>query len=81
MTVYYKPWCPWCVQAVNWLKGRNYRFTSVDVLTDAAACQHMRQISGQSLTPTLETEDGKVLADFDVGQLEKFLERRNITPG
>lgn len=81
MTVYIKPWCPWCVQAVNWLKAKNYRFTPVDVLTDAPAYQRMRQISGQSLTPTLETEDGKVLADFDVGQLEKFLREHNITPG
>ncbi len=81
MTVYIKPWCPWCVQAVNWLKSRNFRFTPVDVLTDAAAYQRMRRISGQSLTPTLETGDGKVLADFDVAQLEKFLREHNITPG
>jgi glutaredoxin len=80
MTVYIKPWCPWCVEAVAWLKRRNYRFTPVDVLTDAAAYKRMREISGQSLTPTLETEDGKVLADFDVGQLEKFLKQHNITP-
>jgi glutaredoxin len=81
MTVYIKPWCPWCVQAVNWLKSRNYHFNSVDVLTDAAGYQRMQQISGQTLTPTLETEDGKVLADFDVGQLEKFLREHNITSG
>lgn len=81
MTVYIKPWCPWCVDAVNWLKSRNYRFVPVDVLTDATAYAHMRAISGQSLTPTLETTDGKVLADFDVRQLERFLEEHHITPG
>jgi glutaredoxin 3 len=81
MIVYVKPWCPWCVQAENWLKSRNYRFESVDVLTDAAAYKRMREISGQSLTPTLEMPDGKVLADFDVGQLEKFLREHNIVPG
>lgn len=80
MTVYIKPWCPWCVQAIDWLKSRKYRFEAVDVLTDASAYTHMRNISGQSLTPTLETEDGKVLADFDVGQLEKFLKQHNISP-
>ncbi len=80
MIVYIKPWCSWCVQAVKWLKDRNYRFTPVDVLTDVSAYQRMRQISGQSLTPTLETDDGHVLADFDVGQLEKFLREHNISP-
>jgi carbamoylphosphate synthase small subunit len=41
----------------------------------------MRQISGQSLTPTLEMEDGRVLADFDTRQLEKFLRDRGGTTG
>jgi len=81
MTLYIKPWCPWCVDAVRWLKDRGYRFTSSDVLTDSAAYTRMKEISGQRLTPTLETEDGKVLADFDVGQLEKFLQNHNISPG
>ena len=52
----------------------------MDVLTDAAAYQHMRKISGQSLTPTLETSEGQVLPDFDTGQLEKFLKSHNIDP-
>jgi glutaredoxin len=79
MTVYVKPWCPWCVEAVRWLKAHRYAFREVDVLTDAAAYRRMREISGQSLTPTLETEDGLVLADFDVGQLERFLRAHNLT--
>jgi hypothetical protein len=41
--------------------------------------EHMRQISGQSLTPTMEV-DGKVLADFDTGQLSEFLEANGIRP-
>ena len=52
------------------------KFRSVDVFSDAVACAHMRAISGQSLTPTLEMGDGAVLADFDVGQLEAFLRGR-----
>ena len=39
----------------------------------------MREISGQSLTPTMEV-DGKVLADFDTGQLSEFLEANAIKP-
>lgn len=80
MKVYVKTWCPWCVDALRWLRERNYQFEEVDVLADAAAYKHMREISGQSLTPTLETADGRVLADFDVRQLEKFLQTHHIVP-
>jgi len=80
VTLYLKPWCPWCIQAVDWLQARRYHFTKADVLADAAAYARMQSISGQRLTPTLETSTGKVLADFDVGQLEKFLQAHNILP-
>ena len=39
----------------------------------------MREISGQSLTPTLEV-DGKVLADFDTGHLSAFLDANGLKP-
>jgi glutaredoxin len=78
MKLYVKIWCPWCIEAIDWLKARGYDFQLIDVLADADAFAHMRQISGQSLTPTLEMDNGDVLADFDVGQLEKFLRLRNI---
>ena len=76
MKVYIKPWCPWCVQALSWLRERGIAHEPIDVLTDASAYAHMRQISGQSLTPTLEMPDGAVLADFDTRQLERFLRER-----
>lgn len=74
--LYIKPWCPWCVEAVDWMKRKKLEFTPADVLTDAAAYARMRKISGQSLTPTLEMPDGSVLADFDTRQLERFLEEK-----
>ena len=74
MNLYIKPWCPWCIEAVDWLKQRGVEFRSVDVLADAGAFEHMRKISSQSLTPTLEMPDGSVLADFDTRQLGRFLE-------
>ncbi len=49
------------------------------MLEDPAAMARMREISGQSLTPTMEA-DGKVLSDFDTGQLSAFLEANNIKP-
>ncbi|MEO8206353.1 MAG: glutaredoxin domain-containing protein [Chthoniobacterales bacterium] len=78
MKLYIKPWCPWCIEAVAWLEKHGYQFEKIDVLQDRAAFDHMRSISGQGLTPTLEV-DGKVLPDFDTQQLERFLETHNIT--
>jgi len=78
--LYVKTWCPWCVEAVAWLRQRGYAFEEIDVLADRAACDRMIAISGQGLTPTLELEDGAVLPDFDVRQLEKFLGASNIRP-
>ncbi|HEY5814306.1 MAG TPA: glutaredoxin domain-containing protein [Terrimicrobiaceae bacterium] len=80
MTLYIKPWCPWCVEAIAWLEGKGYRFKTIDVLSDDAAYERMRQVSRQSLTPTLETADGRVLPDFDVAQLEKFMLRNGLLP-
>jgi glutaredoxin len=80
LTLYIKPWCPWCVEAVDWLKARGYRFTTVNVLVDDMAYERMRRISNQSLTPTLETSDGRVLPDFDVAQLETFMLRNGLLP-
>ncbi len=81
MKLYVKTWCPWCVDAIDWLRARGYAFELIDVLADSAAYAHMRTISGQSLTPTLELPTGAVLPDFDVRQLEKFLAQHNITAG
>lgn len=80
LTLYIKPWCPWCVDAVAWLEARGYRFREVNVLSDAMAYERMRRISKQSLTPTLETADGRVLPDFDVAQLEKFMLKNDLLP-
>lgn len=79
MIVYIKSHCPWCKEARAWLDARGYRYEIREVLEDPAAMERMREISGQSLTPTMEV-DGKVLADFDTGQLSEFLEANGIKP-
>jgi glutaredoxin len=81
MKLYVKTWCPWCIEAVDWLKIRGYRFDQLDVLADRATYDRMIAISGQSKTPTLELADGAVLPDFDVRQLERFLAAHDIHPG
>jgi glutaredoxin 3 len=80
MFLYIKPWCSWCIEAIAWLEKEGYQFDKINVLSDPAAYEHMRRISGQSLTPTLETVDGLVLADFDVAELEKFMLKNALLP-
>lgn len=79
MTVYIKSFCSWCHEALAWLDQHGYRYEVRDVLADPEAMERMRDISRQSMTPTLEV-DGKVLADFDTGQLSEFLEANSINP-
>ena len=78
MVVYVKNGCPWCVDALSWLKSHGIEHKAVDVYSDPSGFDRMRQISGQSKAPTLEMPDGAVLADFDVAQLEKFLSQRAV---
>ena len=80
MTLYVKPWCPWCIEAVDWLEAKGYQFRELDVLSEPDAYARMRRISKQSLTPTLETGDGRVLPDFDVAQLESFMLENDLLP-
>lgn len=80
MKVYIKPGCPWCVEAIAWLKQEGYSFEEVNVMTDPSAFEEMIQVSGQSLAPTLTTEEGLVLPDFGVPELEAFLEKHEIHP-
>lgn len=79
MIIYIKRHCSWCVEALAWLDRHGYRYEARDVLADPEAMERMRDISRQSLTPTMEV-DGQVLADFDTGQLSEFLEEHNIRP-
>lgn len=64
---------------MEYLDRHGFVYEVRDVLADAEEYARMREISGQSLTPTLEV-DGKVLPDFDTGQLEVFLREHDIRP-
>ena len=64
--------CGWCQDAKAYLTKHNIPFEAIDVGTDADAYAEMQRLSGQTYVPTIVV-DGKVLADFDVAQLEKFL--------
>jgi glutaredoxin len=77
--LYIKPRCPWCVEAVAYLREAGYAFTPINVLSDPDAYARMRKLSGQSYTPTLVIGD-LLLADFDTDELEEFIEENDLKP-
>lgn len=74
-TLYVKTGCPYCKAAKDFLDEHKIDFSEVDVRSDEAGMEKLRALSGQTKTPTLDW-DGKVLADFGVEELEKFLKDR-----
>ena len=79
MNVYIKPGCPWCTEAVAYLNQKGYEFTTVDVISDPEKFEEMRQISGQTLAPTMTVGD-LLLADFGVDELKEFIEEHDLRP-
>lgn len=77
--LYSKPLCGWCQEAKAYLKQRGLPFEDIDVGKDPTAYAEMQRLSGQTYVPTIVV-DGKVLADFDVTQLEAFLAKLNAPP-
>lgn len=69
--LFIKPYCPWCHQAIEWLNKKGVRYEILDVFAEPSYFKEMIELSGQTLAPVIEV-DGKILADFDTRQLEKF---------
>jgi glutaredoxin-like YruB-family protein len=76
--LYTRKWCGWCVDAKEYLKSHGIPFEEVDVGRDPAADEEMHRLSGQGYVPTVVI-DGHVLANFDTGQLERFLAKLNAS--
>ena len=70
--LYTRKLCGWCIDAKEYLKQHGIPFEEIDIGRDTAAAAEMEQLSGQSYVPTIVI-DGHVLANFDTGQLERFL--------
>ncbi|PYK66338.1 MAG: hypothetical protein DME45_12735 [Verrucomicrobia bacterium] len=79
LTLYSRAMCSWCIDAKDFLQSRGYKFTEIDVGRNRAAYEEMKEISDQSYVPTLVAGE-EVLANFDVEQLEKFLDEHRIEP-
>lgn len=71
-TLYVKRGCSYCKAATNYLDQHQIPYEAVEVRGDPAQMQKLREVSGQTKTPTL-VWDGDVLADFGTGELEPFV--------
>ena len=76
ITLYSRPLCGWCQDAKAWLDARGWKHIVSDVGTDLAARQRAVELSGQTCVPVIEV-DGLALGDFDVAQLEEFLQKHS----
>ncbi|HWN95880.1 MAG TPA: glutaredoxin family protein [Methylomirabilota bacterium] len=77
--LFIKPFCGWCHEAKDWLDERGLAYEELDVISDRAAFQEMKELSGQTRAPVIEV-DGEVLADFDTDQLEIFWKKLEAAP-
>ena len=69
--LFIKPFCGWCVEAMEWLDRNKIKYNALDVTSDRAAWDEMVRLSGQSSAPVIEV-DGEMLADFGASELAKF---------
>lgn len=74
IVLYSRPLCGWCLEAKAWLDAIGWRYEVRDTGADAEAKARAERISGVTLVPVIEV-DGRVLGDFDTGQLEQFLKQ------
>ncbi len=70
--LYIKRGCPWCAAAIEYLDQNGVEYEAVDVRDDPDRMKELREISGQTRTPTLKW-NGDVLPDFSVDDLRAFL--------
>jgi glutaredoxin len=72
--LYIKRGCPWCREALAFFSQHGIEIDKRDVNLSAQNMQRMIEISGQTLTPTLEYGEF-VVADFSVDELHDELEQ------
>ena len=75
--IYTKNGCPWCRDALAFLRDRKIVFEEREVLSNPAFFEELKKKSAQDKTPTLDI-DGEILADTDKEAIGKFLQNKNI---
>ncbi|HYC69819.1 MAG TPA: glutaredoxin family protein [Opitutaceae bacterium] len=75
--LYVKTGCPWCEEAVDFLRDHGIGYRERVVSGDSGAFAEMQRVSHQTKAPVLDWH-GDVLADFGVDELVPFLRGKNV---
>jgi len=75
-TLFIKPGCPWCREAMAFFSEHGVELDVRDVTNSKANMDRMIAISDQSMTPTFEFGDF-IVADFSV---DEFLDELHQNP-
>lgn len=76
--LYIKAGCPWCVDAMEYFKKENIALEIKDVRQSDSDMNAMKQVSGQSLTPTFVLAEC-VIADFSVDEFKTAIRKHPDT--
>jgi glutaredoxin 3 len=71
VTIYTKPYCPYCVRAVSLLEKKGVAFTEIDAAFDPAKRQEMMQRSGRATFPQIFIGERHIGGCDDMMALER----------
>lgn len=77
IVIYTKSGCPWCAEALQFLRDKRIQFEDREVLSNPKFFEELKNKSGQSKTPTLDV-DGEILADTAAAAIEVFLKNKGL---
>jgi glutaredoxin 3 len=71
VTIYTKPYCPYCIRAVSLLEKKGVAFTEIEAAFDPEKRQEMMQRSGRSTFPQIFIGDRHIGGCDDMMALER----------
>lgn len=77
LIVYTKTGCPWCKDALDFLRVKKIQFEEREVLSNKIYFEELVKKSGQTKTPTFDL-NGEILADTDSEAVELWLTKKDI---
>ena len=70
--VYTTSTCPWCIRVKQFLNENNVPYENIDVSSNPAAVEEMKEKSGQMGVPVVDV-DGEIIVGFDKEKLKSKL--------
>jgi len=71
VTIYTKPYCPYCIRALDLLEKKGVAFTEIEAAFDPAKRQEMVQRSGRATFPQIFIGDRHIGGCDDMMALER----------